>query len=178
MLMQDALIAASLRLSARSDGVTCQIRPHPSSGGALRGQTPPSDIYDSNPRQGCFLESFHRSAGVRANKGHCDKMGKIISVVTLAYSANKQIYRVIYSEISRSDLLRLIRDRPPDFCSIMRERTRNKKNCGIDIRISFKSMGLRIYISDAFNWLITIYAHADFSLAILMRPRGIQELWS
>lgn len=34
-------------------------------------------------------------------------------------------------------------------------------------------MGLRIYISDTFNWLITIHAHADFYLAILMRPRGI-----
>lgn len=30
-----------------------------------------------------------------------------------------------------------------------------------------------IYISDTFNWLITIHAHADFYLAILMRPRGI-----
>lgn len=38
-------------------------------------------------------------------------------------------------------------------------------------RISYKSMGHWICISDSFNWLITIHADTEFCFAILIRPK-------
>lgn len=42
---------------------------------------------------------------------------------------------------------------------------------GLEKRHFFLLLSLKIYISDSFNWLITINANAGFFDAILMRPK-------
>lgn len=44
---------------------------------------------------------------------------------------------------------------------------------GLEKRYFFLLLSLKIYISDSYNWLITINANAGFCDAILMRPKYI-----
>lgn len=67
-------------------------------------------------------------------------MDKILSVFTLAYFTNKQIYfvrsRIIYSEILWSCLFRLIPDFSPRFCSIMQEKPEIKTTLTFIVLVS------------------------------------------